>query len=118
MRIARIIPFPARATRYAACALIGWGVVLNGVFLVRNAPVVWPDTFVSHAAIWKEVLKETQSSIHEGRPTRNIYLPKLGEFGFEARRYEALMKHELRIPPDQQINWTEKEELELDAFFH
>ena len=76
---ARIIPFPARATRYAACALIGWGVVLNGVFLVRNAPVVWPDTFVSHAAIWKEVLKETQSSIHEGRPT-------LQHLSSEARR--------------------------------
>jgi hypothetical protein len=92
--------------------------VLNGVFLVHNAPVLWTDLSVSHATIWKKVLHETQLSIREGSPTRNIYLPKLGEFGFEAKRYETLIRHQLRIPPEQQINWTEKEELEVNAFLH
>jgi hypothetical protein len=54
--------------------------------------------------------------MREARSVRDIYLPELGEFGFEAKRYEGLLKHQLGLPSSRRLDWTEKVETQVKDF--
>jgi hypothetical protein len=112
----RILHFPPFAVKYIVPAVVGWAVVSKTMFLYQKAPAVWPDLFLSHATIWRAVINETEQSIREGSPVRDIYFPSLGEFGFEAKRYEVLIKYQLGLPPGHRLDWTEKQEQALQEF--
>ena len=40
----------------------------------------------------------------------------LGEFGFKAMRYEALIKYQLGLPPNHHLDWNKRKELRVEAF--
>lgn len=85
-----------------------WAAVFRHAnFVAGEAHEIWPARFVSHRLIWQSVIDETRSALQDGRPIVNKKLPTLGEFGFEARRYEALIRRTIGIPADTNLVWTQ-----------
>lgn len=99
---------PLHLVYFKASVILLLAAIIAGhlVFVDQRLYEIWPALFRSHAEAWRSVLAEASTAIAEHRPIPHRVDRHIDEFGFDAKRYEALLRRDLGISPDQPIVWT------------
>lgn len=95
--LARLLRPDMRVVGYAAPVVAMTAIVSNLFFMTSDIRTVEPMLFLSHRAVWKNVLGETRVALAEGRAIPNLARTDLGEFAFQPRNFEALIREELKV---------------------